>query len=87
MSSGLSWLLDVFKDSGGHWNWPWIGTVIAAVATGIWAVVKFFADGKKSDEKKGGDTTVSVGQGFGTVRDQTFQAPVNFAPSPDREYD
>ena len=90
MATSISWLLEIFKDSTGHWNWPWIGAALLAagggivtVIGGIWAVFKFFAERKKADEKKGGDTNVSVGQGFGTVRDQTFQAPVNFGPSPE----
>src|SRR5450631_4567278 len=61
----------------------WVGGGIAVGASGIWAVVKFFAERKKAAEKKGGDTNVSVGQGFGIVHDQTFRAPVNFAPSPE----
>lgn len=73
----LSWLSVIFKDSDGHWNLPWIGAVIlaagaaiAAVAQGTWAVVKFFAEPKKADEKKGGDTTViQSGQGNASGRD------------------
>jgi hypothetical protein len=91
MPSWLPWLPDVFKDSDGHWNWPWIGAAlvtagaaIAAVARGIWAVFKFRAERKKANEKKGGDTSINVGRGFGRVRDQTFQAPVNFGLSPEQ---
>jgi tetratricopeptide (TPR) repeat protein len=57
----LSWLMglsEIFKDSNGHWNWPWIGivlfaagTAIAKLAQGICAVFKFRSERKKADEK------------------------------------
>jgi hypothetical protein len=91
MPSWFLRLLEIFKDSNGHWNWPWIGaailavgTAIAAVAQGIWAVVKFLAERKKTTDKKGGDTAVTqTGQGAASGRDTTFQGPVTFAPSPE----
>ncbi len=73
----LSWSSVIFKDSDGHWIWPWIGAVIlaggaaiAAVAQGTWAVVKFFAERKKPDEKNGGGTKViQSGHGNASGRD------------------
>jgi len=61
----------------------WLCGGLVVTAGGIWKVVTFFAERKKADEKNGGGTNVTVGQGFGTVRDQTFEAPVNFGPSPE----
>jgi tetratricopeptide (TPR) repeat protein len=72
---------DVIQRPENRETLTWVGGGIVAGATGIWAVVKFLAERKKADDKKSGDTNVSVGQGFGIVRDQTFQAPVSFAPS------
>jgi len=76
-------LWDVIQRPENRETLTWVGGSLVAVATVIWAVVKFIAERKKADEKKGGDTNVNVGQGFGVVRDQTFQAPVNFGPSPE----
>jgi tetratricopeptide (TPR) repeat protein len=91
MLSWFSSLLEIFKDSNGHWIWPWIGAVIlavgaliAVVAKAIWAVFKFIAERKKTAEKKSGDTTATqTGQGAASGRDTTFQGPVTFAPSPE----
>jgi tetratricopeptide (TPR) repeat protein len=91
MPALISWLLEIFKDSTGHWNWPWIGAalvaaggVIATAIGGIWSVFKFFAERKKAEAKKGGDTHVNQsGQGAASGRDTTFQGPVNFGPSPE----
>jgi tetratricopeptide (TPR) repeat protein len=91
MPSWFLRLLEIFKDSNGHWNWPWIGAAIlavgaaiAAVAQGIWAVVTFIAERKKTAEKKGGDTKATqTGQVAASGRDTTFQGPVTFAPSPE----
>jgi hypothetical protein len=88
MLSWFSWLSEIFKDSNGHWIWPWVGatiltagTVITAVASGAWTVFKFVVERKKVNEKKGGDRNVKVDQGFGAGHDQTFQGPVTFGPS------
>jgi tetratricopeptide (TPR) repeat protein len=86
-----SWLLslsEIFKGSDGQWNWPWIGTVIAApgaviaaLVKGAWEVFKFFAERKKADDKNGGTTVTQFGQGTASGRDTTFHGPVTFAPS------
>src|ERR1700724_2346090 len=76
-----SWLREFVKDPHNRAALSWLGGGIVVVAGGIWAVVKFFAERKKADEKKGGDTNVNVGQGAGSGRDTTFQGPVSFAPS------
>jgi hypothetical protein len=88
MPSWVSWLQEIFKDSSGHWDWTRIGVaiagagaVVAACVKGAWEVFKFRAERKKSDEKKEDAMSINVGQGFGRVGDQTFQAPVSFGPS------
>src|SRR5208283_4190900 len=91
MATSISWLLEIFKDSTGHWNWPWIGaalvavgTVIATIISALWAVFKFFAERKKAEDKKRSDRNVTQsGQGAASGRDTTFQGPVTFAPSPE----
>jgi len=91
MPASLSWLLEIFKDSSGHWNWPWVGaalvavgTVIATIISALWAIFKFFAERKKAEDKKRSDRNVTQsGQGAASGRDTTFQGPVSFAPSPE----
>ncbi len=91
MPASISWLLEIFKDSTGHWNWPWIGAAVVAagggIATaigGIWAVTKFFVERKKANDNEGRDTNITLsGQGAASGRDTTFQGPVTFAPSPE----
>ena len=91
MPARLSWLLEIVKDSSGHWNWPWIGaalvavgTVIATIISALWAVFKFFVERKKAEDKKRGDRNVTQsGQGAASGRDTNFQGPVSFAPSPE----
>jgi tetratricopeptide (TPR) repeat protein len=60
----------------------WLGGGIATVAAAIWAVIKFFADRKKDDDKSPGATKVTQsGQGAVSGRDTTYQGPVTFGPS------
>jgi tetratricopeptide (TPR) repeat protein len=82
-----SWLLsawDFLKDPDNQKVIGWLCGGIAAVASAIFAVVKFRAERKKADEKKGGVTNVAVGQGAGSGRDTTFQGAVSFGPSPEQ---
>jgi hypothetical protein len=83
MTSWLAWLWDFIKNPENRTVIAWLCGGLVVTAGGIWKVVTFFAERKKADEKNGGGTNVTVGQGFGTVRDQTFEAPVNFGPSPE----
>src|SRR5450631_719941 len=88
MPALISWLLEIFKDSSGHWNWPWIGAALVAagggIATaigGIWSVFKFFADRKNAADKKGGGATVTqTGQGAASGRDTNIGVQ-NIGPS------
>jgi hypothetical protein len=88
MPASVSWLLEIFKDSTGHWNWPWIGAALVAagggIATaigGIWSVFKFFAERKKADDKKSGDTKVTQsGQRAASGRDTNIGVQ-NIGPS------
>jgi hypothetical protein len=78
-------VLAFLRDESNREALSWLGGGIVAVASAIWAVVKFRAERKKDDAKKSGDTNVTQsGQGFGLVRDQIFEAPVTFGPS--KEY-
>jgi tetratricopeptide (TPR) repeat protein len=84
MPSWLSWLWDFLKDSDNQKVIGWLCGRIAAVAGGLWVVLKFFAERKKTAEKNGDDTTVTqTGQGAASGRDTTFKGPVTFAPSPE----
>jgi hypothetical protein len=47
----LSWLSGIFKDSDNKPNWPRIGAVILAVASGAWAVVTFVVEHKAGHEQ------------------------------------
>ncbi|HUI20650.1 MAG TPA: hypothetical protein VLZ74_06355 [Methylocella sp.] len=77
MPASLSWLLEIFKDSNGHWNWPWIGAALVAAGGGIatviraiWAIFNFFAERKTGQAKKGGATNVAQsGQGAASGHD------------------
>ena len=77
MPASISGLLEIFNDSTGHWNWPWIGAallaaggVIATAIRGIWAVFNFFVEHKRANDKKGGDTkVVQSEQGNASGRD------------------
>jgi hypothetical protein len=70
-------VLAFLRDESNREALSWLGGGIVAVASAIWAVVKFRAERKKDDAKKSGDTNVTQsGQGFGLVRDQIFEAPL-----------
>jgi tetratricopeptide (TPR) repeat protein len=80
----LSWLLGIFKGSDGQMDWPRIGAVIAALASGGWAVYTFFAARKMDNEKNGGDTTATqTGQGAASGRDTNIGVQNFAAPSPE----
>ncbi len=94
MVSWLSSLLEIFKDSDGHWNWPWIGTVIlavgtaiAAVAQGIWAVFiflrKIFLRKKPNDENGGGTSVALPGTGIASAGNTSVGG--NFSVGPSKE--
>jgi hypothetical protein len=85
MPSWFSTLWDFLKDPDNQKVIGWLCGGIAAVAAGLWVVIKFFAEQrKKADEKKGGGTNVTVGQGAGSGRDTTFQGAESFGPSPEQ---
>jgi hypothetical protein len=74
-------LWDVIQRPENREALKWVGGGIAAVATGAWAVVKYFAERKKTVRKRAA-VRLSRKRDRGLPRvDTTYQGPVNFAPS------
>jgi hypothetical protein len=63
-------LWEVIQNPDNREALSWLGGCIVVAGTGAWAVFKFFAERKKADEQKGGDTNVTQsGKGNVSGRD------------------
>jgi hypothetical protein len=70
----LSSIWNFLKDGSNQAVLSWIGGAIAAVAAGIWAVVKFMA---KNGDEKSSRPSVSADHGSVAVQGEIKNSPIN----------
>jgi tetratricopeptide (TPR) repeat protein len=75
----FSGLWEVIRNPDNRDTFTWVGGGIVAVAGAIWAVVKFLAERKQADEKKGADAnTFNVGPGLAMGGNAKFRGKLSF---------